>query len=377
MRRKFVLRAALFTGALLACFSSVVTAATITPGNLVIYRVGDGSAALGTTATPVFLDEYTTGGSLVQSIPLASTGGGAFTAVGNASTEGIISPSQDGTSLVFTGYRKAAGGTSPASDTYTTTSRVIGSVTLAGTPDLSTAVTSDGGATTANTIRSATTVNGSAYWTSTSARIGYFGTATGTSGGTTQIDARNSRQVNLADSILYASNGSTSITGKVQSYGTLPTSATAATPVVSLATADAVNGFVLLDLNAGVAGSDTIYALSTVEGLLRKYTYDGTSWSATGSVSTSALNITAQVSAGIPTLYFTTSSALLTLTDATGYGGTLAGTPTSLVSAGTNTAFRGIGTLTVVPEPSSLMLVIAGCCIAFCKRRRFATKLAN
>jgi hypothetical protein len=368
MRRKFVLRAALSMGALLAFLSSVVTAATITPGNLVIYRVGDGSAALSTAATPVFLDEYTTAGSLVQSIPLASTGGGAFTAVGNATTEGIISPSQDGTSLVFTGYRKAAGGTSPASDTYTTTSRVIGSVTLAGTPDLSTAVTSDGGATTANTIRSATTVNGSAYWTSTSSRIGYFGTATGTSGGTTQIDARNSRQVNLADSILYASNGSTSIAGKVQSYGTLPTSATAATPVVSLATTDAVNGFLLLDLSAGVAGSDTIYALSTVEGLLRKYTYDGTTWSASGSVATSALNITAQVNAGIPTLYFTTSSALLTLADASGYGGTLAGTPTSLVSAGTNTAFRGVGTLTV-PEPAGFALLLIGAVAGLAKRR--------
>src|SRR5262245_2031994 len=124
MRRKFVLRAALLTGAVLALFSSVVTAATITPGNLVIYRVGDGSAALGTTATAVFLDEYTTAGALVQSIPMSSTGGSALTATGNSTTEGIISPSQDGTSLVFTGYRKAAGGTSPSGDTYTVTSRV-------------------------------------------------------------------------------------------------------------------------------------------------------------------------------------------------------------------------------------------------------------
>src|SRR5262249_6112923 len=39
-----------------------------TPGNLVIVRRGDGTSALGNPNTLVFLDEYTTGGTLVQSI---------------------------------------------------------------------------------------------------------------------------------------------------------------------------------------------------------------------------------------------------------------------------------------------------------------------
>src|ERR1043165_9483961 len=112
-----------------------IHAAPITPGDLVIYRVGDGSAALGTTATAVFLDEYTITGTLVQSLALPTTGGSALTAVGNASTEGIISRSQDGSTLIYTGYRKAAGGTSPASDTYITTPRVIGTLTTAGIAD--------------------------------------------------------------------------------------------------------------------------------------------------------------------------------------------------------------------------------------------------
>src|SRR4051812_22738904 len=251
--RVFVRAAAVLCLALLAAVSS---AATITPGNLVIYRVGTGSAALGTTATAVFLDEYTTAGTLVQSIAVPSTGTSAMTAVGNATTEGIISPSQDGSALVFTGYRKDAGGTSPASDTFVTTSRVIGTVSLAGSPDTTTTLTNDGGATTASTIRSAVAVSGtpgSPVWTSTSVRVGYDATGLGTAGTTTQIDARNSRQVNLGNNVLYASNGSTAITPKVQSYGTLPTGATSPTPVVTLATADAVNGFVLVDLDATVA----------------------------------------------------------------------------------------------------------------------------
>jgi len=374
MRRKIVLRAALVMGAALASLSSAVTAGTITPGNLVVYRVGTGAAAISTSATAVFLDEYTTSGALVQSIALPSTGSSALTATGNASTEGIISMSQDGSTLVFTGYRKDAGGTSPAADAYNTTARVVGTVTLAGTPDTTTSITSDNGATTANSIRSATSVSGtpgSALWTSTSTRIGYNGTGLGGTGlDTTQIDARNSRQVNLADNILYASNGSTAITGKVQTYGTLPTSATAATPIVVLGTADAVNGFVLLDLDAGVAGADTLYALSTVANQLLKYTYNGTSWSASGSISGSlGNNITAQVVGGTVNLYVTTTTALLTLSDSSGYGGTLTGSLTSIAMAGTNTGFRGIGTFLVVPEPGSLVLIGLGCCIAFVQRR--------
>src|SRR4051812_14807257 len=102
---------ALFAGAfaVLSIFSSSTNAAPITPGDLVIYRVGDGAIALSTSATAVFLDEYTTSGSLVQSIPL----GNGVSAVGNASTEGIISRSQDQSTLVFTAYAKAPGGTSP------------------------------------------------------------------------------------------------------------------------------------------------------------------------------------------------------------------------------------------------------------------------
>src|SRR6185369_7882300 len=126
----------------------------------------------------------------------------------------------------------------------------------------------------------------------TSTSIRYVGTPTGAST-TTQIDARNSRQVNVNNNVLFASNGSTTIAAKVQSYGTLPTGATAGSPVATLALADAVNGFALFDLSSSVAGPDTLYALSTVEGLLRKFTTaDGVTWTASGSVASSAANLT-------------------------------------------------------------------------------------
>lgn len=339
------------------------SASPITPGNLVIYRVGDGAAALGTTATAAFLDEYTVAGGFVQSIPLPSTGASALTNVGNATTEGIISRSQDGNYLVFAGYRKDAGGTNPSSDAPATTNRVIGTLDITGNALTSTAITDPTG-----TIRSATTVDGTTYYFATSAAVRYVATPSGSST-SAQIDARNSRQVNLSGNTLYASNGSTAITAKVQSYGALPTGATAPTTVVNLLTADAVNGFFLCDMSAGVAGDDTLYCLSTVAGQLLKYTFDGTNWNASGSIASAASNLVGIIDGSNVNIYLTSASTLSGLQDTSGYGGTITGTISPLATAGTNTAFRGIGSF-VVPEPGSLSLLCAAGLLAMRRRSR-------
>ena len=73
--------------------------AAFTAGNIVVYRVGAGAAALSSAATQVFLDEYTTAGVLVQSIPLPTATSGmqdALTASGTATSEGLISDSANG-----------------------------------------------------------------------------------------------------------------------------------------------------------------------------------------------------------------------------------------------------------------------------------------
>jgi hypothetical protein len=347
---------------LLLPFLTVATgfSAAITDGNLLIYRVGTGAAALTSAATAVFLDEYTTTGTFVQSIALPTTGSSALTAVGTSTTEGIISRSQDGNMWIFTGYRADTGVASP---TATGVNKVIGTITVSGVASTSVAITDVG----ANAIRSATSVDGSSFYIATANAVRYVGTPSGAST-SVSIDARNSRQVNLYGNTLYAANGA-AITSKLQSYGTLPTTATTPTTVVSLATGDAINGFALFDLDSGVAGVDTLYALSTVEGLLRKYTYDGSTWAASGSVSSGAANLAGYVDGTDVKLFLTSATTLFSLTDSSGYNANITGSLTSLASAGVNTAFRGIG-ITPVPEPTALSLGLVAAGLMIFRRRR-------
>src|SRR5438876_7164372 len=83
-----------------------------TPGDLVIYRVGTGSAGLSNAATAAFLDEYSPAGTLVQSIALPTSGSGAnrmLTSSGTSTAEGYLNTSVDQSYLLVPGYDAAPG----------------------------------------------------------------------------------------------------------------------------------------------------------------------------------------------------------------------------------------------------------------------------
>jgi hypothetical protein len=75
------------------------TPAAFTPGDIVVYQVGTGAAALTSAATATFLDEYSPTGTLVQSIPLPTAVSGSqlpLTNSGTATSEGQLSLSVNG-----------------------------------------------------------------------------------------------------------------------------------------------------------------------------------------------------------------------------------------------------------------------------------------
>src|ERR1700759_1868910 len=94
--------------------------AAFTAGDIVIYRVGDGTGSLVSSGNAVFLDEYTPTGTLVQSIEMPTTASGnqhQLIAGGTATSEGFLTLSADGHYLLLTGYGRDLGGSGSLSGT--------------------------------------------------------------------------------------------------------------------------------------------------------------------------------------------------------------------------------------------------------------------
>jgi hypothetical protein len=85
-----------------------------TPGNLVAIERGDGTVNLGSSAYPVFLDEYTPAGALVQAIALPNVDAGTQHALflsGQNGAEGLLNRSANGYFLTLSGYDLPVGHT--------------------------------------------------------------------------------------------------------------------------------------------------------------------------------------------------------------------------------------------------------------------------
>ncbi|MGY2893932.1 beta strand repeat-containing protein [Deinococcus sp. UYEF24] len=330
---------------------SVSAAAAVVP-NVTVYQVGDGSAALTSTATAVFLKTFKSDtGAAVSSVALPTTTTGSnkpLTASGTATSEGLLSTSTDGNYLVLTGYAATPGTASVLGSTSASLARVIGRVNAAGTVDTSTAL-SDGS--TGNNPRSAASTDGSNfYFTGGAGGIRYvaLGATTSTQLSTTLT---NLRQVGVAGGQLYVSTSS----GSAVRLGTVGTGTPTTTgqTIINLPGIPVTGSpyaFFFADLD-GTPGVDTVYvaddaaATATPAGGIQKYVLIGGTWTAKGTAGVAAdgyRGLTGVVNGSSVNLYATTASKLVSLTDSSGFGGTLSTTPTTLVSAPTNTAFRGV-----------------------------------
>ena len=79
-------------------------AGAFTAGNIVIYRVGDGTQSLTNTGNSVFLDEYTQAGTWVQSIMMPTNWYSTLITDGGGFAQGAITRSEDGRFIVLTGF---------------------------------------------------------------------------------------------------------------------------------------------------------------------------------------------------------------------------------------------------------------------------------
>lgn len=349
----------------------VGTTAPFTPGNLVVYRVGDGSIGLTNRGNPVFLDEYTTNGVLVQSIMLptnAVNGAYPLIASGTATSEGLLTCSTDGRYLVFAGYGTTLGGAAVLADSASINiPRVVGRVDWLGNINTTTALTNFASG---NNPRSAASDNGTNLW------VGGAGTVAAAPGGVafatlgtnkatvvSTNPVNNIRQVAIFGGQLYAStaSGNTFRIGKV---GTgLPTGdSVVITALPGVPTnAGSPYAFVMLNLTGG-AGPDTLYVADDSFHVIIKYSLVGDSWVSNGIIAASSVRgLTAAVSVSENAtnvyLYATTGAgtaagggSLFAATDTAGYNTPPSVTnATAIATAAARTAFRGVAFAPVAP----------------------------
>ena len=359
----------------LVSFASPVWAGMFSAGDIVVYRVGNGSTDLVNTGNAVYLDEYTPSGTLVQSVPMPTTANGANQALfasGTAQTEGLLTRSADGRYLLLTGYAgTTSGATSLKSTTAAAMNRVVGVVSYTGDTNTTTALSDFADK---DTPRSVASSNGTDLWvTGNTGGVRYttLGSTTSTSL-TSSITA--GYQVNIVGGQLYATTH-TSPNFLVSIGSGLPQTAGQSISTViptgnSLTSPDA---YFFADLDPNTPGFDTLYVADDANGIM-KFGLSGGAWvfeGKKGSGSNGYRGLTGEVEADGSVLLFATRNGgggaagggeLVSLVDTTGFGGSLANTTGSFISlatAGTDTAFRGIA-LAPTPEPSTLGLLLAG-----------------
>lgn len=336
--------------ALIGLVALPAPAAGFTPGNLVIVRVGTGATALSSAAAQVFLDEYTPAGALVQSVSLPSSVAGSqrrLTMSGSATSEGALALSADGHYVTLAGYDADPGTAAVAGTSSSSVARVVARIDGGGAVDTSTSITD---AFSGSNARGAVTDDGSRFWVS-GASGGVRLAALGGAGTSTQINSAaptNLRAISVQNGQLYVSTGSAP--AGLYSVGTgVPTSG-GQTPALVTA-APSPYAFVALDRSPAVPGVDTVYLADdsgSPNGGILKYSFDGNTWTARGAIrpnGSGARGVTGSVTGSTVTLFATTSATtgqLVKIEDTAAFDAAISATVTTLVTAGPNTALRGV-----------------------------------
>jgi hypothetical protein len=350
---------------------------TFIPGDLVVYETQGTSSA----AQAVDLVGYTTSGSLDgYSVALPTMPSGTNNPLvesGAALNDGELTLSADGLSLVATGYDSTVGTLSITS--AASTPRTVALVSSTGTVDTSTALAD--GTTEGQNFRSATTaVTGGNIYNGGGAGIGY--TADGATANTLLDTTDKVHEVLVSNGQLYEST-----TKNIFAVGSgLPTSGTpTTTALLSGANLPANFGpdeFAFVRLESGSGPPDTMYVADGSNGatagdpnLVEKYSLEGTTWTATGSVTVPLVaGLAATVSNGVASIYVTgatstsnsNNTVMDSISDSSGYKGTLTGATVTTIATTSTGDFKGLVILPasstpVLPEaPYAILLPVLG-----------------
>ena len=367
---------------LLLLMLGITAQAQFTTGNIVVARIGDGAATLGSTSAAVSLVEFAAVGA--SGIPVststlgATTQGSRLTISGTTASEGQISLSQNGSYLNVLGYDQPVG---TDQTTIRNGKKVIARFSTSGV-EYNAFDYGSGGAT-----RNAVTTDGSLYYLKVSnVTVGAYtwGTPAVPPATTDFATVNTVRSLLVSGNQLYeiTSASNLSYSNPALPTGALTTSAAVFNPNVS------ASGFVFFDLDATVGWNGTGYDVVYIGGLasgLEKWYFNGTSWIAANAGSTAPTQalfpssaavggITGTLINNVPTIYGVGGNGsaignnILRISDNSGRTGTmtLGGTGTAVATvignAGSNYAFRGCafapGTQVVLratPIPVELM----------------------
>ena len=349
-------------------------------GNVVVERVGDGTAALSSAATAVSVIEMSKAGVTQQTLSLATSGSTQVTDSGSATSNGYLN--------VYNGYLgvsgyNAASGTASVASSNTKVGTVIGQDGNVSTSTRTLFPTSGTMPFTGNNFRSMIATGANTFYAS--------GTATGTpstgglwyanNGNFTQISSTatgqptNMRNVEIYGGNLYTSSSASTGYGVWQvGTGLATTAGQTSTLLINAGTGASTYGFVLFDTNND-GTNDLAYLAddrTTAGGGLQKWVLTGGTWTNSWSVLVNASGATSTTAgtgfAGIrgltgtwdavngAQLFATTTELSNNRVIAFSDTGSMPTLAANVAYAGTNYAFRGVD-LTAVPAPGAAALV--------------------
>lgn len=348
-----ILMVSLFTGESYAQKSQNLN---FTSNNLLVVRVGDGKACLNADAAPVFLDEYTTSGNFIQSVPMPVSrkrAHAAFVLAGNNQSQGYSSLSANGQFVTLIGY-DAAPGAGAALLKAANTQKVIAFVSKKGI-DTKTSEAID-----IIDTRTAVTTNGKDIWFAGQKEgIRYIHRGSSKSDRVSPPSPNSGRILNIYDNQLYVSTSNPS--GYITKIGKgTPISPTKVSPVVPYVPDMnfLVHGYVFFDAVLSIPGVDLLYVNGDQgKGYLRKYVNDGSRWAEVGTPATGAIfknaALIGTIEGGKVVLYASNDSKITKITDIAAPNDKLDVKTEVLFSAAANTVFRG---LTFTPDSNPVLV---------------------